>query len=1123
MIRVLHVDEDGDSVRRTADRLPRVDGRLTVRPATDLETAIERVRNGEVDCLLSAYRVRGHAGLELVELVREIHPGLPVVFYTDREPAAIVEGLLAADATDYVRKSTGDHDDVLLARRIRNVVERGRVRGGDRTQYRQLFEDAPVMMAFTREKDGEPLIEDCNQRFADKLGYPVAELRGRPLAELYTEESTRQLLDGGGYERALDGEFTPKEREFLTADGEGLSTLLQASPRLDEEGETVGTHALYVDVTARNRAREVLERAEAMEASMDGMALLAENGEYVYLNRAHAEVYGYESPEPLLGESWRRLYEDAEIERFEDEIFPTLEDDGEWRGEAIGLRADGTTFPQELSLSYLEDGSLVCTVRDVTDRVKREREIRELTDRLELAVEGANLGIWDWDVTTDEVEFNEQWADILGYDLAEIDPHVDAWKRRVHPDDRGRATAALEAHMAGETDYYESEHRMRTADGDWKWIRDIGRIVERADGEPVRAVGVHLDVDERKSYERALEDERDVFTQGPAVFFNWADETGWPVEYVSENVTDVFGYTPEQLESGEVPYATLVHEADRDRLTEEVAVKRDAGTDRFSHDPYRVVTADGEIRWVVEHTKRVRRDDGRTRYLGYLIDVTEQKTREAELQQFRRAVEETAHAIYITDRDGRIEYANPATTEITGYDAEAIVGERPGLLGSEEHDDSDYDALWDTVLSGEKWEEEIVSERKDGDRLVLDQTITPITGPDGEVRKFVAVARDVTDRKRHRDSLERDRDDLRQIIDLVPDLLFVKNRDGEYVFANEATADAYGLSPTDVEGKTDMEVLPSEEQAREFREGNLEVIDSGEPKRIPEEELTTADGETRLLQTTILPYEVTGTGEEAVLVYGRDVTELKEYERRLETQRDTLSVLNEIVRHDIRNELQLILASTESLEGHIDEDGREYVEQALNSARNAVRITDDARHVAEVTLKDVEPTSVSLPRVLETEIDEVRSTDETAVVRTRGPIPAVDVAADDMLESVFRNLLKNAIVHNDAETPEVTVSVTEKDDHVVVSVADNGPGIPDSRKDEVFEKGEMGLDSDGTGMGLYLVATLLEDYGGDVWIADRAGRSPASNRLEADDDSRGSVFNVELPLAEQPSSSSGPD
>jgi PAS domain S-box-containing protein len=468
--------------------------------------------------------------------------------------------------------------------------------------------------------------------------------------------------------------------------------------------------------------------------------------------------------------------------------------------------------------------------------------------------------------------------------------------------------------------------------------------------------------------------------------------------------------------------------------------------------------------------------------------MTERKKRERELRQFREAVEQTAHAVYITDTDGTIEYINQTFEELTGYSESEVLGQTPQVLSSGEHDDAFYEQFWETINAGQRWEDEMIDERADGEQIVIHQTVSPITDDDGEPKKFVAVARDITKRKEYQDAIERAREELRQIIDLVPDLIFVKNHDGEYLLANEATAEAYGSTPEKVEGKQESEVIPDVEDSEQFRQDDIRVIESGEPREIPEEKLTTAGGETRIFQTTKIPYEVSEADEPAVLGYSRDVTALKEYERQLEEQRDNLQVLNQVVRHDIRNDLQLVLAYGETLEAYVQEDGEEYVEQVIEAARDAVDITMTARDVTKVMLNsDVDQRPVPLRSTLENEIEDIQSSHENALVRLHGSIPSVDLHADDMLESVFRNLLNNAIQHNDKEVPEVTVSATYENETVRVQIADNGP--------------EMGLSSEGTGLGLYLVDTLVNRYGGDVRVEDN--------------DPSGSVFVVRFPLAKE--------
>ena len=120
--------------------------------------------------------------------------------------------------------------------------------------------------------------------------------------------------------------------------------------------------------------------ARALEATMDGVAILEEDV-YQYVNQPHAELYGYDDPEHLVGQSWRELYEGAERKRLESEALPQVRESGSWHGEAVGRRRDGSTFHQELSLTWTETEKMVCTVRDITDR-KHNRESLELYETI---------------------------------------------------------------------------------------------------------------------------------------------------------------------------------------------------------------------------------------------------------------------------------------------------------------------------------------------------------------------------------------------------------------------------------------------------------------------------------------------------------------------------------------------------------------------------------------------------------------------------------------------------------------------------------------------------------------------------------------------------------------------
>jgi len=152
---------------------------------------------------------------------------------------------------------------------------------------------------------------------------------------------------------------------------------VNAEPVRDACGEVVAVRGAAREATERRRA--IQRHSAAMKGAMDGMALLDADGYYLFANDAHADLYGYDREE-LLGSHWSRLYDAAEQRRLEREALPEMAETGGWRGTAVGRRADGSSFRQELSLSDLDDG-FVCVVRDITDRTQRQQMI-DVLDRV---------------------------------------------------------------------------------------------------------------------------------------------------------------------------------------------------------------------------------------------------------------------------------------------------------------------------------------------------------------------------------------------------------------------------------------------------------------------------------------------------------------------------------------------------------------------------------------------------------------------------------------------------------------------------------------------------------------------------------------------------------------------
>ncbi|MBE7384539.1 MAG: PAS domain S-box protein [Leptolyngbya sp. SIO1E4] len=154
----------------------------------------------------------------------------------------------------------------------------------------------------------------------------------------------------------------------------------------------------------------------------------------------------------------------------------------------------------------------VGTLIDISERARLEAErkqaeaaLRESETRWQFALEGAGDGVWDWNTQTNTVFFSPQWKAMLGYADHEVGNHLEDWDDRAHPEDKAQCYVDLNKHISGETPIYQNEHRVRCKDGSYKWILARGKVIEWSpDGKPLRIIGTHTDISDRKRAEAAL-------------------------------------------------------------------------------------------------------------------------------------------------------------------------------------------------------------------------------------------------------------------------------------------------------------------------------------------------------------------------------------------------------------------------------------------------------------------------------------------------------------------------------------------------------------------------------------------------------------------------------------------
>ena len=190
------------------------------------------------------------------------------------------------------------------------------------------------------------------------------------------------------------------------------------------------------------------------------------------------------------------------------------------------VRLDGAVTDVEVNSTRLDEGAdevIQVVVRDISERKRAEAVLRQSEERLTLAFAGAQEGVWDWNLETSAVVYSPRWKQMLGYGESEIEPHVSAWERLLHPDDKPRASQLNES-LAQRRATYEGEFRLRHKDGHYIHVLSRGFPVRREPGGPVvRIVGTHLDITEQKRTEAALRDSQERLT----LAFAGAQEGVW--------------------------------------------------------------------------------------------------------------------------------------------------------------------------------------------------------------------------------------------------------------------------------------------------------------------------------------------------------------------------------------------------------------------------------------------------------------------------------------------------------------------------------------------------------------------------------------------------------------------
>ncbi len=375
-----------------------------------------------------------------------------------------------------------------------------------KNKYIALYENAPVAY-LTIDPSGNIITQNHKAReiFGDP-GKTVKSISIFPFIDQVSKSSFKKMLTNSFLlKKEQHGEI-----RMITSNKSVISTKIHTAVYHDREHE----HDLCrVTITNIENLKNLFNRQlqeseekyrELSENISDGI-YLTENGYIKMVNTPACRLFGFENHEVIDRKVWEFVKSDQqeEVKTLFRQKF--LDQDGS-PVDIECVRKDGTTFWAEISMRIIKDERRVFgVISNVTSRKESEKALRRSEQHLQMALKGTKAGLWDWNILTGQLIFDERWAKMLGFNLNEIEPHISSWKKLIHPEDFENSENKMAEHLKGSTEFYQNTYRVRAKNGEWKYILDSGMVIERdARGKPLRAVGTHQDMTYQKQAEEKL-------------------------------------------------------------------------------------------------------------------------------------------------------------------------------------------------------------------------------------------------------------------------------------------------------------------------------------------------------------------------------------------------------------------------------------------------------------------------------------------------------------------------------------------------------------------------------------------------------------------------------------------
>jgi PAS domain S-box-containing protein len=455
-------------------------------------------------------------------------------------------------------------------------------------------------------------------------------------------------------------------------------------------------------------------------------------------------------------------------------------------------------YKNEFNPAFDDEGNIIgalVTVKDITTETEAEKNLKEVEERWRFALEGAQQGVWDWNMLTGEVYYSDSYKKLYGYDDTDLKGRIEEWASKIHPDDKKVMNGAIEKHATSSNPYYESTYRIRAKNGEYRWILARGMITERnAAGKAIRMLGTHTDItDQVKKDERY----KLLFYNNPLPMWIY-DLNSFRFIAVNNAAISHYGYTQEEFLS--MTIFDIRPESEIERLKIDVQLRNQQGA---RNNIWKHRKKNGSLIDVEVSTQPL--DETRSSILVLANDITEKIKVEEELrksnERFSYAAKAASEALWEWDIPSGEVYMSHTYTEILGWapDHQSRFEKWHELIHPDDREATTagyYKALANPEI--EHWEKEYRFLKADGSYCFVFDKAVILRQAEGKAYKVIGAIQDITDKKMAEEELIRSNERFLLASRAASDAIYDWDIKANAVEWGEGLQTFFGLYPSDV-------------------------------------------------------------------------------------------------------------------------------------------------------------------------------------------------------------------------------------------------------------------------------------------------------------------------------------